>query len=144
MQHDEEDVAGSIGPGYPWCRADRAPNVVERLRRREPIPRLGDNRDDLPQGGHGERSCRSPRRVERGTGALSFVTTQTMTQILRALARDGRLTHEPHLDHGQIIQYRFTAKDERLHALGDFEVMAIEETMLVQFPAKGRRNCPKC
>ncbi len=43
---------------------------------------------------------------------LRFVTAQTMTEILRALARDGRVTHAPHPEHGRIIQYRLTAKGE--------------------------------
>ncbi len=92
-------MAGSIGPGYPWCRADRVPNVVERSRRRE---------------------------MDHALARLGLTTPQEAA--LSVLANHPGVSR----------------KDERLHALGDFEVMAIEETMLVQFPAKGRRNCPKC
>lgn len=60
----------------------------------------------------------------------SFVTPQTMTDILRALHRDGLVRRTPHPAHGRILQYSMTDAGERARQRADTAVMEIERRML--------------
>jgi DNA-binding MarR family transcriptional regulator len=69
----------------------------------------------------------------------SFVTPQTMTDILRALHRDGLVTRAPHPAHGRILQYTIAAAGERARRRADASVMEIERRMLAGLSANDHR-----
>lgn len=125
----------TIEPGYLEHRPGYLLKVVERRQRRAMDLALG--RIDLTTPQYAALSVLADHLGVSNAelARRSFVTAQTMTGILRALHRDGRVTRAPHPEHGRIIQYQLTGDGERLRALGDIEVMAIERRMLSRLSA---------
>lgn len=129
--NDETDGAEiTVGPGYLRNRPGYLLKVVERLQRRAMDHALGEIDLTTPQYAALSVLADHPGVSNAELARRSFVTAQTMTDILRALRRDGRVTRAPHPDHGRIIQNQLTGDGERLRGLGDIEVMKIERRML--------------
>lgn len=131
----DADMATTVEPGYLHDRPGYLLKVVERLQRRAMDLALGKIGLTTPQYAALSVLADHPGISNAELARRSFVTAQTMTDVLRALHRDGRVTRAPHPDHGRIIQYQLTVDGERLRALGDVKVMAIERQMLSRFTA---------
>lgn len=130
MKKEGDDGASSVEPEYLWRRPGYVLKVVERLQRREMDHVLAKIGLTTPQYAALSVLANRPGVSNAELARRSFVTAQTMTDILRVLHRDGRVTRTPHPDHGRIIQYQLTGDGERLRALADIEIRAIERAML--------------
>lgn len=60
----------------------------------------------------------------------SFVTPQTMNQILARLEAAGLVVRQPHPEHGRVLQAHLTERGKKLHRKCTKRVDAIEERMV--------------
>jgi DNA-binding MarR family transcriptional regulator len=66
----------------------------------------------------------------------SYITPQSMSQVITALERDGLIVREPDRSHGRILRARLTAKGRRVLTVSDKAVDAQE--MLAEVPVEER------
>jgi DNA-binding MarR family transcriptional regulator len=64
----------------------------------------------------------------------SYITPQSMSQVITALERDGLIERLPDPSHGRILRARLTPKGRRVLAACDEAVDALEEEMLADVP----------
>jgi len=138
MADDDTKTAMSIAPGYLAARPGYLLKVVERLQRRAMDLALGRIELTTPQYAALSVLADHPGISNAELARRSFVTAQTMTDILRALHRGDLVIRAPHPEHGRIIQYQLTVEGARLRALGDIEVMGIERRMLSRLSESDR------
>ncbi len=70
----------------------------------------------------------------------SFVTPQTMNELVLDLEASGLVTREPHPDHGRIRQARLTPEGRSKLSLAGRRVATIEERMLSSLTPAERRH----
>lgn len=70
----------------------------------------------------------------------SFVTAQTMNQILANLEKRNLIEKRPHPEHGRVLQTYLTEKGEALVSSAHREVEEIEERMLERLNEEERRK----
>lgn len=69
----------------------------------------------------------------------SFVTPQTMNQILKGLEAAGLVRREGHPEHGRVLRSYLTGEGERLHAECDGRVAAVTGRMVAGLADRQRR-----
>src|SRR4029079_7926130 len=69
----------------------------------------------------------------------SFMTAQSMHEVIHRLEQDGLIERNPHPDHGRKLPARLTAKGRRVLAACEASVADFEATMLNGF-SKGDRT----
>lgn len=70
----------------------------------------------------------------------SFVTAQTMNQILANLEKRNLIEKRPHPEHGRVLQTYLTEKGEALASSAHREVEAAEEQMLERLNSEERKK----
>jgi DNA-binding MarR family transcriptional regulator len=70
----------------------------------------------------------------------TFVTPQTMNQVLRELEHRGWVSRRPHPEHGRILQAELTADGRQVLGGCQQAVDAVEERMLAGLDQAGRRQ----
>jgi DNA-binding MarR family transcriptional regulator len=68
----------------------------------------------------------------------SYITPQSMSQVISALERDGLIERQPDRSHRKILRARLTGKGRRVLAECDRAVDALEQEMLTEVPAEAR------
>ncbi len=69
----------------------------------------------------------------------SFVTPQTMNQILKGLETAGLVSREGHPEHGRVLRSYLTGKGERLREECSGRVAAVEERMVAGLSGRQRQ-----
>lgn len=123
-------VTSSERPGYLDRRIGYRLKVAEHAQRRMMDAALSEHRLTVPQYAALSILADHPGSSNADLARRGFVTPQTMTDILRALHRDGLVVRTPHPLHGRILQYTITEAGERARQRGDAAVMEIERRML--------------
>lgn len=68
----------------------------------------------------------------------SYITPQSMSQVIRALERDGLIEREPDPQHRKILRATLTPAGRRVLATCDRAVDALEREMLADVPPAAR------
>jgi DNA-binding MarR family transcriptional regulator len=68
----------------------------------------------------------------------SYITPQSMSQVIGALERDGLIERQPDRSHRKILRATLTSRGRRTLAACDRAVDALEEEMLAEVPAEER------
>jgi DNA-binding MarR family transcriptional regulator len=68
----------------------------------------------------------------------SYITPQSMSQVIAALESDGLIERQPDRSHRKILRARLTAKGRRVLAECDKAVDVLEEEMLAEVPPEAR------
>jgi DNA-binding MarR family transcriptional regulator len=79
-----------------------------------------------------------PGLSNAGLARRSFVTPQTMNQILVRLEAAGLVERRPHPEHGRVLQAYLTEEGEKLRRECAKRVDAIEERMVYGLPEEER------
>ena len=121
---------GSIG--YELKRAQHA----LRLRMDEALREKGTT---TPQYAALSALAEEPGLSNAQLARRSFVTPQTMNQILKGLEATGLVRREGHPEHGRVLRSYLTDEGERLHEECASRVDAVEESMVAGLPERKRR-----
>jgi DNA-binding MarR family transcriptional regulator len=73
----------------------------------------------------------------------SFVTPQSMIDVIAALENRGLVKRQADPDHGRILRARLTPKGQRLYARIDKEIAEFEEQMLGELSERRRKEFTK-
>lgn len=128
---NEEQVGGSLG--YELKRAQHA----LRLRMDEALREVGAT---TPQYAALSALAEEPGLSNAQLARRSFVTPQTMNQILKGLEAAGLVRRDGHPEHGRVLQSYLTEKGERLRRECGGRVAVVEERMAVGLSDGQRRE----
>jgi DNA-binding MarR family transcriptional regulator len=70
----------------------------------------------------------------------TYITPQSMSQVIAALERDGLIERQPDPSHRKILRARLTREGRRVLAECDRAVDALEQEMLAEVPAAARET----
>ena len=68
----------------------------------------------------------------------SYITPQSMSQVITALESDGLIERRPDRSHRRILRAKLTPKGRRVLASCDRDVDALEREMLAEVPSRER------
>jgi DNA-binding MarR family transcriptional regulator len=68
----------------------------------------------------------------------SYITPQSMSQVITALERDGLIVRQPDRSHRRILRVKLTAKGRRVLTACNRAVDALEQEMLAEVPPEER------
>ena len=91
--------------------------------------------------GPAAKSRRAPPSVINRSSQLarrSFMTAQSMHEVIYRLEQDGLIERNPHPDHGRKLPASLTAKGRRVLSACEASVAAFETTMLKGFSKADR------
>ena len=125
-----DQIGGSIG--YELKRAQHA----LRLRMDEALREKGAT---TPQYAALSALAEEPGLSNAQLARRSFVTPQTMNQILKGLEAAGLVRREGHPEHGRVLRSYLTEEGERLREECASRVDAVEERMVAGVPDRERR-----
>lgn len=130
--------ASAEQPGYLIHRIGYRLKVAQHAQRRLMDAALRKHGLTVPQYAALSILADHPGASNADLARRSFVTPQTMTDILGALHRAGFVRRTPHPAHGRILQYSLTDAGELARQRADAAVMEIELRMLAPLSASDR------